>query len=181
LCLRRPKHGRDMRFRAVGCRSDGVGLTVVVMPLRCLVLTPNRGCRDALRLAATLRGWPLTEASARETANLGLPGLRHDYDLVFVDVRHLVGAARSRAWEVVACWAGRPAKLVAVCGSAADPRDEQWARELGASLYLADTSVSTAFECVSRHLAGCWPGPVTATPRHPAENADARPAAETES
>jgi len=148
------KYDREGRFTAVGCRSDGVGLTVDVMPFRCLVLTPNRGCRDALRLAAALHGWPLTDASSRETASHGLPGLRHDYDLVFVDVRHLVGAARRRAWEVVACWAGRPAKLVVVCGSTADPRDEQWARELGASLYLADTSVSTAFECVSRHLGG---------------------------
>ena len=125
------------------------------MPLRCLVLTNDRDCRDTLRLSATLRGWPQPVVRLVPGTPAGVqPSAVVDYDLVFVDFRHLVGAARRRAWETIACTSGRPAKLVVVCGAPAHPLEEQWALELGASLYLPGTPVSAAVDCVCRHLGG---------------------------
>jgi len=166
------KCGRVELFAALACRWSGDGLIVVAMPLRCLVLTNDRGCRDTLRLAATLRGWPQREERLDRRSPDGDPlSAAVDYDLIFVDLRHLVGEARRRAWKTVACTGGRTAKLVVVCGAPEDPLEEQWVWELGASLYLPDTPVSAAVDCVCRHLASCWPGQTLATPRHPAEDA----------
>jgi aminoglycoside phosphotransferase family enzyme/predicted kinase len=126
---------------------------VVMSRLSCLVLTNDPTCRDTLRLAATLQGWLQREGRlAYHAATRGRPSVADDYDLMFVDLRHLVGAARRRAWEIIACAGGRPAKLVVVCGAPEDSLEERWTWELGANLYLPGTPVSAAVDCVCRHL-----------------------------
>jgi len=154
LCREGRIRGPPVQFTTVACRRDGGGLTVVVMSrLSCLVLTNDPTCRDTLRLAATLQGWLQREGRlAYHAATRGRPSVADDYDLMFVDLRHLVGASRRRAWEIIACAGGRPAKLVVVCGAPEDSLEERWTWELGANLYLPGTPVSAAVDCVCRHL-----------------------------
>jgi DNA-binding response OmpR family regulator len=115
--------------------------------LECLIVSTSTQGRELLSRAATDNGWKTVVSSdaesARRTAN------RIALKLAIVDLERPSPSESSRLRALTAELALAGGPLLVVCGAEDDARQEIWARQLGAWLYLPGVAVAEAMALLS--------------------------------
>jgi DNA-binding response OmpR family regulator len=115
--------------------------------LECLIVSTSTQRRELLSRAATDNGWKTVVSgdadSARRCTN------RIVLKLAIVDLERPSPAESSRLRELTAELAHAGGPLLVVCGAEGDVKQEIWARQLGAWLYLPGVAVAEAMALLS--------------------------------
>ncbi len=122
--------------------NPGTGL------FQCLVASVDPKRRDALASAASDEGWtPVVCADAR---NATAAFRRTLLGLALVDLEKSDGGTPSEFRGLTTQLVSSPTTLVVVCGHQNDPREEIWARGVGAWLYLPGVEYGPGVATVCR-------------------------------
>lgn len=128
--------------------------------LRCLVLSSDFGRRELLARAAAQAGWHVAEVEDADQAWKALGGAA--FHLAVIDLQGNCPWRHQEARGLCEQLATHHQRLLWVCGDAADPLEEIWARRLGTWMYvpgLSDEVPSEELGAVydqAREVLGRW-------------------------
>lgn len=112
-------------------------------PSQCLVVSTSQPMRELLSQSANVAGWDTVVCADHQNGLAAYNQTR--FQMALIDLTGPATATRGLR-DLCQTLASRPKMLLAVCGSATDPSEEIWARQLGVWLYLPGVALEHAEE-----------------------------------
>jgi DNA-binding NtrC family response regulator len=115
--------------------------------LECLIVSPDTHRRESLSRAAVENGWTTVVCGDADTARHRAGRIAVKLAIVDLERPSTAESAKLRQFTAELAQAGGP--LLVVCGAEGDAKQEVWARQLGAWLYLPGVAVDEAMAILS--------------------------------